>query len=171
MTKVIGYNIYSPFKTINLTTPQLTSSSFSEVKLGSIGVSASTFGIDDVLKIEVAIKKTGINSTSNYRILWNSADSITSPTPLQIGTYSAAANFTQIFLSRRISINTVSGSGNGTQVHLNTDGVLQDHIRSGSYAASTLAINWAADGYIIIAGRVNNVSDSINCQWMRITNG
>jgi hypothetical protein len=173
MTKIIGYNMYYPFKTINLTTPQSTTSSTSEVKLGSINIPANTFGVGDVLKIEIAIKKTGTNGLSSYKIYWNSADSISSPTPLQIAQYTNVVGTTTnpIFFSRRISIAADDGSGDGTQTHLNTDNVYQDYLRIGNYAATTLAINWDIDGWLIIAGNVANASDSINCQWMRVTNG
>jgi hypothetical protein len=173
MAKIIGYNMYYPFKTINLTTPQSTTSSTSEVKLGSIGIPANTFGVGDVLKIEIAIKKTGSNGLSSFKIYWNSSDSIVSPMPLQIAQYAnvVGVTTTPIFLNRRISIATNDGSGNGTQTHQNNDNVYQDYIRVGNYTSTTLAINWTVDSWIIIAGNVANASDNINCQWMRVTNG
>jgi hypothetical protein len=173
MTKINGFNMYTPFKTVNLTTPQSATSSLSEVKLGSINIPANTFGVNDVLKIEVAIKKTGSNGLSSFKIYWNSSDSISSPTPIQISQYAnvVGVTTTPIFFVRRISIANLSGSGDGTQVHLNTDNVYQDYVRVGNYNTSTLAIDWTTSGWIIIAGNVANASDSINCQWMRITNG
>jgi len=173
MAKISGYNIYSPFKTINLTTPQSTTSSLSEVKLGSINIPANTFGVGDVLNISIAIKKTGSNGLSSYKIYWNSADSISSPTPLQIAQYTSVVGTTTtpIFFSRRISVAVANGTGNGTQTHLNTDNVYQDYLRIGNYASTTLAIDWTTSGWLIIAGSVANGSDTINCQWMRITNG
>jgi len=173
MTKISGYNMYSPFKTVNLTTPQSTTSSLSEVKLGSINIPSNTFGVGDVIKIEVAIKKTGSNGLSSYKLYWNSSDNISLPTPLQLLQYTnvAGTTTTPIFFSRRASIVTADGSGNGTFNHLNTDGVYQDYVRIGNYVDTSLAINWTIDSWIIIAGNVANASDSINCQWMRVTNG
>ncbi len=165
--------MYYPFKTINLTTPQSTTSSLTETKLASVQIPANTFSVGDVLKIEIAIKKTGSNGLSSYKIYWNSSDSISSPTPLQIAQYAnvVGVTTTPIFFVRRISIASNDGSGDGTQTHLNTDNVYQDYIRIGNYAATTLAINWTVDSWILIAGNVANASDNINCQWMRVTNG
>jgi len=173
MTKISGYNMYSPFKTVNLTTPQSTTSSLSEVKLGSINIPPNTFGVGDVIKFEVAIKKTGSNGLSSYKLYWNSSDNISSPTPLQILQYTnvVGTTTTPIFFSRRASIVTADGSGDGTFNHLNTDGVYQDYIRIGNFVNTSLLINWTIDSWIIIAGNVANASDSINCQWMRVTNG
>ena len=173
MTKIAGFDMFNPFKTINLTTPQSTTNSTSEIKLASINIPANTFGVGDVLKISVAIKKTGTNGLSSYKIYWNSADSISSPTPLQMLQYSSVPGTTTnpIFFSRRVSIVTNDGSGDGTFNHLNTDGVYQDYIRIGNYVNTSLAINWTIDSWIIIAGSVVSASDSINCQWMRVTTG
>ena len=65
------------------------------------------------------------------------------------------------------------GSGNGTNVLLNTIDVNQDYIYNTALTTipSSLAINWTVDSYIILAGDVDNASDNINCQWIRITNG
>ena len=58
MTKINGFNMYNPFQTISLTTPQSTTSSLTEVKLGSIFVPANTFKTSDVVKLESFVKKT-----------------------------------------------------------------------------------------------------------------
>lgn len=172
MTKLNGYNVYSPFKTINITTPQASSSSLSEVKLASINIPANTFGVGDVLKIEAAIKKTGSNGLSNFKIYWNSADSISSPTPIQIMQYLnvVGASTNPIFFIRRASIDTADGTGDGTQIHTTTENIYQDYIRTGSFIPSTLSIDWTIDSWLIISGYVNSSLDSINCQWFRITN-
>ena len=66
------------------------------------------------------------------------------------------------------------GSGNGTNVLLNTVDINQDYISASSTVTTTpssLAINWTVDSYIILAGDVDDAADNINCQWIRITNG
>jgi hypothetical protein len=172
MTKIIGFNMYCPFKTINLTTPQSTTSSLTEVKLGSILVPANTFGAGDSLKIECFTRKQNTNATSNIRVYWNSADSISSPSPIRIGEYlGLGATFTAIPIVRRLGVNTSDGSGNGTSVLLNTIDVYQDYINNNTSLPSNLALNWTVDSYIILAGDVDNASDILNCQWIRITNG
>jgi hypothetical protein len=172
MTKIIGFNMYSPFKTINLTTPQSTTSSLTEIKLGSILVSANTFSAGDSLKIECFTRKQNTNATSNIRVYWNSADSISSPSPIRIGEYlGLGATFTAIPIVRRLGVNTSDGSGNGTSVLLNTIDVYQDYINNNTSLPSNLALNWTVDSYIILAGDVDNASDILNCQWIRITNG
>jgi hypothetical protein len=172
MTKIIGFNMYSPFKTINLTTPQSTTSSLTEIKLGSILVPANTFSMGDSLKIECFTRKQNTNATSNIRLYWNTSDSISSPTPIRIGeNLSIIATATAIPIVRRLGVNTSDGSGNGTSVLLNTIDVYQDYINNNTSLPSNLALNWAVDSYIILAGDVDNASDILNCQWIRITNG
>jgi len=172
MTKIIGFNMYSPFKTINLTTPQSTTSSLTEVKLGSILVPANTFSAGDSLKVECFARKQNTNATSNIRVYWNSADSISSPSPIRIGEYlGLGATFTAIPIIRRLGVNTSNGSGNGTSVLLNTIDVYQDYLNNNTSLPSNLALNWTVDSYIILAGDVDNASDILNCQWIRSTNG
>jgi hypothetical protein len=172
MTKIIGFNMYSPFKTINLTTPQPTTSSLTERKLGSILVPANTFSAGDSLKVECFARKQNTNATSNIKLYWNSADSISSPSPIRIGEFvGLGATFTAIPIVRRLGVNTSDGSGNGTSVLLNTIDVYQDYINNNTSLPSNLALNWTVDSYIILAGDVDNASDILNCQWIRITNG
>ena len=172
MTKIMGFNMYSPFKTINLTTPQSTTSSLTEVKLGSILVPANTFSAGDSLKVECFARKQNTNATSNIKLYWNSADSISSPSPIRIGEYvGLGATFTAIPIIRRLGVNTSDGSGNGTSVLLNTIDVYQDYLNNNASLPSNLALNWTVDSYIILAGDVDNASDILNCQWIRITNG
>ena len=171
MTKINGFNMYNPFQTISLTTPQSTTSSLTEVKLGSIFVPANTFKTSDVVKLESFVKKTGTNAVSNVRLYWNNTDDLT--TPVQIAeNIGVTATITAILFVRRLSIMVSDGSGNGTNVLLNTVDINQDYISAGSTTTpSSLAINWTVDSYIILAGDVDNAADNINCQWIRITNG
>ena len=163
--------MYNPFQTISLTTPQSTTSSLTEVKLGSIFVPANTFKTSDVVKLESFVKKTGTNAVSNVKLYWNNTDDLT--TPVQICQNVVSATITAILLIRRLSIMVSDGSGNGTNVLLNTVNVNQDYIYSAALTTipSSLAINWTVDSYIILAGDVDNAADNINCQWIRITNG
>jgi len=171
MAKINGFNMYNPFQTISLTTPQSTTSSLAEVKLGSIFVPANTFKTFDVVKLESFVKKTGTNAVSNVRLYWNNTDDLIAPVQIaeNIG---VSATATAIPMVRRLSIMVSDGSGNGTNVLLNTVDINQDYINAGSTTTpSSLAINWTVDSYIILAGDVDNASDNINCQWIRITNG
>jgi len=117
------------------------------------------------------LKKTGTNAVSNVRLYWNNTDDLT--TPVQIAeNIGVTATITAILFVRRLSIMVSDGSGNGTNVLLNTVDINQDYINAGSTTTpSSLAINWTVDSYIILAGDVDNASDNINCQWIRITNG
>ena len=171
MTKINGFNMYNPFQTISLTTPQSTTSSLTEVKLGSIFVPANTFKTFDVVKLESFVKKTGTNAVSNVRLYWNNTDDLT--TPVQIAeNIGVTATATAIPMVRRLSIMVSDGSGNGTNVLLNTVDINQDYINAGlTTTPSSLAIDWTIDSYIILAGDVDDVLDNINCQWIRITNG
>ena len=171
MTKINGFNMYNPFQTISLTTPQSTTSSLAEVKLGSIFVPANTFKTFDVVKLESFVKKTGTNAVSNVRLYWNNTDDLT--TPVQIAeNIGVISTVTAILFVRRLSIMASDGSGNGTNVLLNTVDINQDYINAGlTTTPSSLAIDWTIDSYIILAGDVDNASDNINCQWIRITNG
>ena len=172
MTKINGFNMYNPFQTISLTTPQSTTSSLTEVKLGSIFVPANTFKTFDVVKLESFVKKTGTNAVSNVRLYWNNTDDLT--TPVQIAeNIGVTATVTAILFVRRLSIMVSDGSGNGTNVLLNTVDINQDYIVNSALTTtpSSLAINWTVDSYIVLAGDVDNASDILNCQWIRITNG
>jgi len=171
MAKINGFNMYNPFQTISLTTPQSTTSSLTEVKLGSIFVPANTFKTFDVVKLESFVKKTGTNAVSNVRLYWNNTDDLT--TPVQIAeNIGVISTVTAILFVRRLSIMVSDGSGNGTNVLLNTVDINQDYISAGlTTTPSSLAIDWTIDSYIILAGDVDNASDNINCQWIRITNG
>jgi hypothetical protein len=171
MAKINGFNMYNPFQTISLTTPQSTTSSLTEVKLGSIFVPANTLQTFDVVKLESFVKKTGTNAASNVKLYWNNTDDLT--TPVQIAEYiGVPATATAIPMTRRLSIMVSDGSGNGTNVLLNTVDIYQDYINAGlTTTPSSLAINWTIDSYIVVAGDVDNASDNINCQWIRITNG
>jgi hypothetical protein len=171
MAKINGFNMYSPFQTISLTTPQSTTSSLTEVKLGSILVPANTFKTFDVVKLESFVKKTGTSAISNVKLYWNNTDDLT--TPVQIAEYvGVPATATAIPIIRRLSIITSDGSGNGTNVLLNTVDINQDYLNAGlTTTPSSLAINWTIDSYIVVAGDVDNALDNINCQWIRITNG
>ena len=171
MAKINGFNMYSPFQTISLTTPQSTTSSLTEVKLGSIFVPANTFKTFDVVKLESFVKKTGTNAVSNVRLYWNNTDDLT--TPVQIAeNIGVTATVTAILFVRRLSIMVSDGSGNGTNVLLKTVDITQDYLNAGlTTIPSSLALNWTVDSYIILAGDVNDAADNINCQWIRITNG
>ena len=163
--------MYNPFQTISLTTPQSTTSSLAEVKLGSIFVPANTFKTFDVVKLESFVRKTGTNAVSNVRLYWNNTDDLIAPVQIaeNIG---VSATATAIPMVRRLSIMVSDGSGNGTNVLLNTVDINQDYINAGSTTTpSSLAIDWTIDSYIILAGDVDNALDNINCQWIRITNG
>ena len=175
MTKILGFNMYNPFQTISLTTPQTATTSLTEVKLGSILVPANTFKSGDSLKIESIARKINTNAVSNIRLYWNTSDSISSPTPIRIGeNLSIIATATAIPIVRRLGVVTSDGSGSGSSALLNTVDIYADYITSAAGLAtnpSNLALNWTVDSYIILAGDVDNASDNINCQWIRITNG
>ena len=175
MTKILGFNMYNPFQTISLTTPQTATTSLTEVKLGSILVPANTFKSGDSLKIESIARKINTNAVSNIRLYWNTSDSISSPTPIRIGeNLSIIATATAIPIVRRLGVVTSDGSGSGSSALLNTVDIYADYITSAAGLAtnpSNLALNWTVDSYIILAGDVDNASDQINCQWIRITNG
>jgi hypothetical protein len=139
--------------------------------LGSIFVPANTFKTFDVVKLESFVKKTGTNAVSNVRLYWNNTDDLIAPVQIaeNIG---VSATATAIPMVRRLSIMVSDGSGNGTNVLLNTVDINQDYINAGSTTTpSSLAIDWTIDSYIILAGDVDNALDNINCQWIRITNG
>ena len=175
MTKIIGFNMYNPFQTISLTTPQTATTSLTEVKLGSILVPANTFKSGDSLKIESIARKINTNAVSNIRLYWNTSDSISSPTPIRIGeNLSIIATASAIPIVRRLGVVTSDGSGSGSSALLNTVDIYADYIASAAGLAtnpSNLALNWTVDSYIILAGDVDNSSDILNCQWIRITNG
>jgi hypothetical protein len=73
-----------------------------------------------------------------------------------------------------LGVVTSDGSGSGSSALLNTVDIYVDYITSAAGLTtnpSNLALNWTVDSYIILAGDVDNSSDILNCQWIRITNG
>lgn len=173
MSKVNGYSfdISTPFKMITNLTPSASSNSTVEVKLSSILVPANTFGAGDVVRIDAYLKKTGIVSGYTMRMYWNTADSISSPTPLTLGYDTRAASNLLIPFNRTLGVSVSNGTGTAT-ISADTVNIgMLDISFVTTSAPETKAIDWTADGYIIIAAAVTNASDSILCSYIRVYNG
>jgi hypothetical protein len=143
-------------------------SSLSEVKLGSVAVTANTFVAGDILTIETSANKFGTNGTWNLKLYWNDTDDLV--TPITIGTVTLLSTPTlQYLMMRRVSIAVAAGSGNGSIVWPPAVSSIND-LTGSVTAPASIAINWTTAGYIILAGDVDNAADQIQARWIKVSN-
>ena len=174
MSKILTFNMYTPFQNLTSVNSGSTSTSLTEVNLGSIFVPGGTFKTGDIVKIETMARKVGTTSTSSFKLYWNTANSISSPTPIQIAQNLSITN-TQLtlFFNRRLAIRDSSGSNSGTFTYTSNSTAATDYDNNliTNSQGSTLAINWQIDGWLILAGNVANATDNIRSEYIRLTNG
>jgi hypothetical protein len=151
-----------------------TTSSSSFVKLGSVRVD-NVFVLDEVLTVTSMVTKTGTNGTCSLHLYWNETDDLTTPTSLGFYRTSSASGVTFLF-QRRLAIDNLTGSGNGTIVMRNTTNALNDLTPSSNGHGATAGgflyspINWSTEGYIIIAGQTRQPTDFLKFISLQISN-
>ena len=151
-----------------------TTSSSSFVKLGSVRVD-NVFVLNEVLTVTSMVTKTGTNGTCSIHLYWNETDDLTTPTSLGFYRTSSASGVTFLF-QRRLAIDNLTGSGNGTIVMRNTTNALNDLTPSSNGHGATAGgflyspINWSTEGYIIIAGQTKQPTDFLKFISLQISN-
>ena len=151
-----------------------TTSSSSFVKLGSVRVD-NVFVLNEVLTVTSMVTKTGTNGTCSLHLYWNETDDLTTPTSLGFYRTSSASGVTFLF-QRRLAIDNLTGSGNGTIVMRNTTNALNDLTPSSNGHGATAGgflyspINWSTEGYIIIAGQTKQPTDFLKFISLQISN-
>lgn len=151
-----------------------TTSSSSFVKLGSVRVD-NVFVLNEVLTVTSMVTKTGTNGTCSLHLYWNETDDLTTPTSLGFYRTNSASGVTFLF-QRRLAIDNLTGSGNGTIVMRNTTNALNDLMPSSNGHGATgggflySPINWSTEGYIIIAGQTRQPTDFLKFISLQISN-
>ena len=121
---------------------------------------------NDVVQIDCQVAKTGAAGNIQLRFYWNTTNDITTGSPILIGTSAnGAANWSA--MSRLLSIEVAAGTGNGTKVAPTTV-VLGTGWGTATAAPNSLAINWAANGYLICAILNSNAGDSSVCHMLKL---
>ena len=151
-----------------------TTSSSSFVKLGSVRVD-NVFVLNEVLTVTSMVTKTGTNGTCSLHLYWNETDDLTTPTSLGFYRTNSASGVTFLF-QRRLAIDNLTGSGNGTIVMRNSINALNDLMPSSNGHGATAGgflyspINWSTEGYIIIAGQTRQPTDFLKFISLQISN-
>jgi len=159
-------NRYRSAFSANATSAQ---NSLTAVKLMSVAVTANTFVAGDILTIATRVDKFGTNATWNLFLYWNDTDDLT--TPILLGTFTGAvAGTLQYTMVRRASIAVANGTGNGTIVWPSGVTTVVDYTAGSTTAPSSVAANWTTNGFVIIAGDVDNAADSIQARWLKVNN-
>jgi hypothetical protein len=121
-------------------------------------IPANSRGANDAPQIEATVLKTGGAGNLTIRMYWNTTNDITTGSPILLGTFGpSAANFSSMV--RVLMIQVANGSLNATRTTNATGSTAVGWVAGGS-AASTLAIDWTIDGYLICAVQNTSASDS-----------
>jgi hypothetical protein len=128
----------------------------------SVLISANTFAVDDVIRINHRVRATGIATTRETRIYVNTTNAIAGA--VLVSTASLASTVLSANLQRFLAIKNATTN---TEVITTTTNQLTDY-NNFSTAVSTLAINWTVDQYIIFAVNALNGADSIRASMYSI---
>jgi hypothetical protein len=120
-------------------------------------IPANSRGANDAPQVEITALKTGSGGNVTIRMYWNTTNDLAG-TPILLGTFGPnAAN--SMAMVRVLMIQVANGSGNATRTLIATGNSAIGWVAGGA-AASTLAINWTIDGYLICAVQNTSVADS-----------
>ena len=171
MAKIIGYNVGVKYKVVTTTTPAGSVNSTSNTLINSLLIPANTFSSGDIVTIETCVTKSATNNLFNFYFYLNTSATLVGATLVATNTSVAAAT-RAAQLYRRLAIDVAAGTGNGTIV-LNTSFAARDDVGVANYTTgfSTLTTNWTVDQYIIVSGSVVSTSDTLSCQWIKVSNG
>ena len=108
-------------------------------------IPANTFAAGDVVKIEFRVSNASAKTAiSNIYIYQNTANSLSSPSPNQLGTYATAITGRTVQMERTLAI-----KGSTSKVITSSASVPSDVIQSN--AMTTYTIDWTVNQYIIFA--------------------
>jgi hypothetical protein len=121
-------------------------------------IPANSRGANDAPQVEITALKTLSNGNVTIRMYWNTTNDLAG-TPILLGTFGPiAANF--LSMVRVLMIQVANGTGNATRTTNATGSTAVGWGGAGFSAASTLAINWTIDGYLICAVQNTAAADS-----------
>jgi hypothetical protein len=168
MSKINGYTSFTDIKkTIKTSSVGLYSGSTSVVKLGSVFIPANTFNSNEIIEIEAIIQKSGITTSSNITLYWNSSDTITSATLLATNTYDIT--WDPISISRNIAIRTQNGTSQGSLVNNATSTIGTDYTVF-TASMSVVSLNWTINSYILVGGFTPTTINNLRCITLKISN-
>lgn len=116
-------------------------------------IPANSRGANDAPQIEITCLKTGSAGNLTIRMYWNTTNDLAG-SPILLGTFGPNATL-NVSMARVLMIQVANGTGNATRTTISSATASIGWIAGGS-AASTLAIDWTANGYLI--GTVQNTS-------------
>jgi len=116
-------------------------------------IPANSRGANDAPQIEITCLKTGTAGNLTIRMYWNTTNDLAG-SPILLGTLGPSAT-PNVSMARVLMIQVANGTGNATRTTIESASTATGWIAGGS-AASTLAIDWTANGYLI--GTVQNAS-------------
>jgi hypothetical protein len=128
----------------------------------SVLISANTFAVDDVIRINYRIRATGTTAIKETRVYANTTNAIAGA--VLVSTASLTSTILSANLQRFLAIKNVTTN---TEVITATASQLTDY-NNLTTAVSTLAINWTVDQYIIFAVNAGNAADSIRASMYSI---
>ena len=128
-------------------------------------IPANSRGANDAPQIEITALKTGGLGNLTIRMYWNTTNDLAG-TPILLGTFGPnAANFSSMV--RVLMIQVANGSGNATRTTNATGSTAVGWVAGGS-AASTVAIDWTQNGYLICAVQNTSTADSSVCVMVKL---
>jgi hypothetical protein len=120
-------------------------------------ITANSRGANDAPQIEVTALKTGSAGNLTIRMYWNTTNDLAG-SPILLGTFGPASAFYSSMV-RVLMIQVANGTGVATRT-TNATGTSAIGWVAGGSAASTVAINWTIDGYLICAVQNTSAADS-----------
>lgn len=168
MSKLIGYDFGSPFRSYETTTSASTNST-NITYLSGVLVPKDTFFVGDVVRVYGMFEKIGANGGYDVRFYWNTTNDL-SGTPTLIGVLSATTlNAASYNVLRRLTISATTGS-NTVVFPTSVTNTANDFTPIGT-GQSFISIDWTVDGYFIAAGDCGSASDTIISHYLKVVNG
>jgi hypothetical protein len=134
------------------------------VKVVSQLIPANTFAVGDILQIKARVGKTGGAGIMTLRVYVNSADSLTSPSPILIIT---SATSTIAHTYNGIDRNALIKTATNTQT-VQANASVQTDAVVGNATQTNSNINWMVDQYIIFAIQNGSAADSSVLSYFQI---
>jgi hypothetical protein len=168
MAKLINYDIGNPFIATQ-TTVTASTTSVSNVLMGSVLIPANTFVVGDVVRCYAMYEKVGANAAATVRFYANTTNDL-SGSPVLLGVYTpAVASAGGYPLFRKYTINATSGSNTfGYNTSTTTQGNDTQPIAT---ALEIFNLNWTSDLYLIASANVGSASDTLTFRYLKVANG
>jgi len=135
----------------------------------SDGLQVPSDNIDvGVVEIYVQIEKSGAAGLTTIRMYANSVNSMSSGTPILLGTFANTSANLATSLHRVIAIRVKNGTGNATRVQ-NTTASVASSISPFSAASANAAIDWTTSPFIVVALQNGSIADTSKVVLMKVS--